>query len=270
MSTQPAEFATVTSDDLVTGEAVALDVPPASLGLRMVSGGIDLLMMLAIFLLALWIALTASLPTDDALVHVAQVGTAVAILIGLPATLETLTRGKSLGKMAVGLRTVRDDGGPIAFQHAFVRALIGIVEIVVTTGVAAFFSALLSHRGKRLGDYAAGTYVVRDRARLQLPEPPAMPPGLAAWAASADIAALPVGLTLAVRQYVGRAATLDPVTRERMGAELASLVAPFVAPPPPADASPEEFLTAVLASRRERDLARLRREDALRARLGAR
>lgn len=270
MSAQPAEFATVTTDDLVTGEAVALDVPPASLGLRMVSGAIDLLVMLAVFLLALWIALTASLPTNDALVHVAQIGTAVAILIGLPATLETLTRGKSVGKMVVGLRTVRDDGGPIAFQHAFVRALIGIVEIFVTTGVAAFFSALLSHRGKRLGDYAAGTYVVRDRVRLALPQPPAMPPGLAAWADAADIAALPVGLTLAVRQYVGRAATLDPASRERVGPELAALVSSYVAPPPPPGTGPEEFLVAVLASRRDRDLARLRSEEALRARLTGR
>jgi uncharacterized RDD family membrane protein YckC len=32
--------------------------------------------------------------------------------------------------------------------------------------VPAFFSALISSRGKRLGDYAAGTYVVRDRVRL--------------------------------------------------------------------------------------------------------
>ena len=33
-------------------------------------------------------------------------------------------------------------------------------------GGPAFFSALLSSRGKRLGDYAAGTYVVRERVRL--------------------------------------------------------------------------------------------------------
>ena len=32
------EFAMLTADDLVTGEAVALDLPPASLGARMASG----------------------------------------------------------------------------------------------------------------------------------------------------------------------------------------------------------------------------------------
>ena len=39
--TRPAEFATLTDDDLVTGEAVALDLPPASLGPRIASGLID-------------------------------------------------------------------------------------------------------------------------------------------------------------------------------------------------------------------------------------
>ena len=36
-----SDFATVTADDLVTGEGVALDLPAASLGLRMASGLID-------------------------------------------------------------------------------------------------------------------------------------------------------------------------------------------------------------------------------------
>ena len=40
------EFATLTTDDLVTGEAVALDLPPASLGVRIVSGLIDVVVTL--------------------------------------------------------------------------------------------------------------------------------------------------------------------------------------------------------------------------------
>jgi len=264
---QPAEFATVTADDLVTGEAVALDVPPASLGPRMLSGFLDLVTTFLLLLAALWLATLASLRTDEALLTVAMIGTFVAVLIGVPTTVETVTRGKSLGKWAVGLRTVRDDGGPVSFQHSFVRALIGVVEIFVFTGVPAFFSALLSHKGKRLGDYAAGTYVVRDRVRLRLPVPPAMPPHLATWARAADITALPVGLTLAVRQFLARAATLDPASRHRVELDLAQRVSAHVAPPPPPGVVPEHFLAAVVASRRERDAERLRREDDLRRRL---
>jgi hypothetical protein len=170
----------------------------------------------------------------------------------------------------VGLRTVRDDAGPITFQHAFVRALIGIVELYAFAGGPAFFSALVSARGKRLGDHAAGTYVVRDRVRLHLAPPPMMPPHLAGWASSADITSLPTGLTLAVRQYLGRLPTLDPTSRQSVGESLAQQVGRHVAPPPPRGTSPEAYLAAVVAARRERDTARLQREAALRQRLAAR
>ena len=264
------EFATLTTDDLVTGEAVALDLPPAGLGSRMVSGLIDVAVTLLLLVVVILVFVTASLQTDEALVWVAWIGTLIAVFLVFPTTLETLTRGKSLGKLAMGLRTVRDDAGPITAQHAFVRALIAIVEVYAFTGVPAFFSALLNSRGKRLGDLAAGTYVVRERVRLRLPLPPQMPPPLTDWARSSDIAPLPAGLVLAVRQYLGRLPTIDPESRTRIGARLAAEVIRYVAPAPPAGTAPEDFLAAVLASRRERDSARLAREAALRVRLTAR
>lgn len=186
----PRELATITSDDLVTGEAVALDLPPASLGARIASGVIDLAATLALLLVALFLFTVAALQTDEALLTVASIATLITVFLVFPTTIETLTRGRSLGKLALGLRTVRDDAGPISFQHAFTRSLIGVVEIYVLTGVPAFLTALVSGRGKRLGDFAAGTYVVRDRFRLALPPPPAMPPPLAAWARAADVAGL--------------------------------------------------------------------------------
>jgi uncharacterized RDD family membrane protein YckC len=264
------EFATLTTDDLVTGEAVALDLPPAGLGLRIASGLIDVVVTLISFFLAFFVLVTATLQTDGALIWAAFISTNIVVFLLLPATLETLTRGKSIGKLACGLRTVRDDAGPITFQHALVRALIGFVEIYVFTGVPAFFSALLSSRGKRLGDYAAGTYVVRDRVRLRLPPPALMPPPLAGWARSADIAGLPTGLALAVRQYLGRLPAIDPQSRETIGRRLADQVSTYVAPPPPPGTPPEAYLAAVIASRRERDQARLAREAELRRRLTSR
>jgi uncharacterized RDD family membrane protein YckC len=261
------EFATITADDLVTGEAVALDLPPAGLGIRMASGCIDILATAAVFVFVVFLFATAASQSNDALVAAASVGSTIVVFLVFPATLETLTRGRSLGKLACGLRTVRDDAGPITFQHAFTRALIGLVEIYALTGVPAFFSALVNARGKRLGDFAAGTYVVRERFRLVLPPPPQMPYELAAWARSADMAALPTGLMLGVRQYLGRLNTLDVAARERIGVELAEQVAGYIAPPAPAGTPPPAYLAAVIASRRERDRARLEREAALRHRL---
>lgn len=264
----PADFATLTSDDLVTGEGVALDLPAATLGLRIASGLIDVLVTVVAFVAIYLLLLIAALRfADDALIAASLVLTMLLTFLVLPAALETLTRGRSVGKLAFGLRTVRDDGGPISLHHALLRSLIGFVEIYAFSGAPAFFSILLSPRGKRLGDYAAGTYVVRDRVRLVLPLPPEMPPTLAAWARSADLAALPTGTALAVRQFLGRLPTLDAASRDRVAHELLLDVLPHVAPPPPAGTPPEVVLAAVVAGRRERDVARLGRAAALRDRL---
>jgi len=261
------EFATLTVDDLVTGEAVALDLPPASIGLRMVSGLIDVVLTVVVLGVVVLLYLTASAQASGALAHVAVVGTFVTVFVVVPTTVETLTRGRSLGKLATGLRTVCDDAGPISFQHAFVRALVGFVEIYALTGVPAFFSALVSSRGKRLGDYAAGTYVVRQRARLRLVPPRPMPPHLSAWAAGADIVALPTPLALGIRQFLGRAHAITPASREEMARRLADQVRPYVAPAPPPGTTAEDYLTAVVAARRTRDAARLHRDAALVERL---
>lgn len=263
----PPDYAWLSADDLVTGEAVALDLPAANLATRMASGLVDLTVTLVVALVVVFGFGLATSRSGQALAWVGVVGASIVILLVVPTTVETLTRGRSLGKLALGLRVVRDDAGPTTFQHAFVRALVGVVEIYGLTGAPAFFSALLSTRGKRLGDYAAGTYVVRERVRLRLPPPARMPAALSAWAAGADLAPLPAGLALAVRQLLARAQEVPPAIRLRLAAELAAQVAPYVAPAPPPGTSPEDVLAAVMAARRERDLQRLGREADLRRRL---
>ena len=91
------EFATLSADDLVTGEAVALDLPPASLGLRMASGLVDVLATVALLLVVIYTFLVAALQSDAALAQVAFVGTLVVVFLVFPTTVETLSRGKSLG-----------------------------------------------------------------------------------------------------------------------------------------------------------------------------
>lgn len=263
---QTSDHAHLTADDTVTGEAVAFDLPAAGIGPRMVAGLLDVVLTVALLIGTLFVAILAAAQTDAALLHVATIGSVVVVLLVVPTTVETLSRGRSPGKWAMGLRVVRDDAGPITAQHAFVRALVAVVETYALTGAGAFFSILLSPRGKRLGDHAAGTYVVHERVRLVLPSPVEMPPSLAPWARSADISALPTPLALGVRQFLGRAPQLTAASREELGRRLAAQVITHVAPPPPSTHS-ELFLAAVLAARRERDSERFERERSLRQRL---
>ncbi len=252
-------------DTTVTGEAVALDLAAASVGVRALSGLVDVAAALVLLLAAIGLVLVNA--PDAALAGVGQVLSIVVAWLVLPVATETLTRGRTLGKLVTGLRTVRDDGGPISFHHAFARHLVGVVEIWVFSGVPALVCAMVNPRGKRLGDLAAGTYVVRDRFRLQLPPAPVMPPHLRPWASGADVAPLPAGLALAVRQLLGRHASLDPARREALTRDLAAQVATFVAPQPPPGTAPVDFLAAVVVERRVRDARRMEREESLRHRL---
>ena len=187
-----------------------------------------------------------------------------------PTTVETAHPRPVLGKLALGLRTVRDDAGPITFQHAFVRALLGVVEIYVFSGVPAFFSALLSSKGKRLGDTPPAPTSSATACACVLPPPPMMPPQLAGGQRAPTSPPCPIGLAVAIRQFLGRVQQIEPAARQSLGARLAEQTAPYVAPAPPPGTPPEAFLAAVIAARRDRDHARLVREDELRRRLTSR
>ena len=251
--------------DLVTGEAVVLELRPASFATRALAVALDIVVQIVV-----WIALLIGLGLgltglDGAAVAAATIVLFVTVLLGIPVTVETLTRGRSLGKLAAGLRVVRDDGGPIRFRQALVRGLVGVFEIYALTGSVALIASLTNARGRRLGDMLAGTYVIRERAGGVQAPPVLMPPLLAGWARGADIGRLPDALALAVRQFLARAGGLHPASRTRLGTQLTQELSRYVAPPPPSGVHPEAFLAAVLAERRERDLTRLRAEQAAQA-----
>ncbi len=91
------------------------------------------------------------------------------VVIGYPVIFETLSRGKTLGKMALGIRVVSDDGGPERFRQALVRALAAaFVEVWLPPfnliGIpAGLITSMVSAKGKRLGDMFAGTFVIQER-----------------------------------------------------------------------------------------------------------
>lgn len=245
--------------DLVTGDAVALDLRLAKLPSRALAFGIDLVVMLTAVTILVGIVFAALPSFDRTLVAAAGLVMVVIVFVAYPVTVETLTRGRSLGKLALGLRVVRDDGGPIRFRHALTRGLAGlIVDFGVFsgfTGAVAVIASLASARGRRVGDILAGTVVVRDR----LPPPEVlnlqMPTPLAGWASSLELSRLPDPLALRVRQFLSRVHELDPAYRVTLGASLANEVSAHVSPPAPAGTPAEPYLAAVLVTRRHREQA---------------
>ncbi|MFE6638943.1 RDD family protein [Streptomyces tendae] len=240
--------------ELVTGEAVALELRPARLPSRALAVLLDLVVAVAVYV-AVTIALVASTSSLDGAAQTAlTIATFVLVLVGGPIAVETLSHGRSLGKMACGLRVVRDDGGPIRFRHALVRGLIGVIEILMTFGVIACIASLVSARGRRLGDVFAGTLVVRERVPFSsagfIPPPP---PWLAGRFSGLDLSAVPDDLWLAVRQYLARSGQLDPRVGWAMAERLAADVAARTGAPVPREVPPPAYLAAVLQERQARE-----------------
>ncbi|WP_407341801.1 RDD family protein [Pengzhenrongella phosphoraccumulans] len=243
------------SEGILTGEGVLLDARPASFATRLLAALLDIVVILAV-VFAITIGFTAIMPSiSESAARALMVIGIVTVIVILPTTVETLSRGRSLGKVAAGIRIVRDDGGPVRFRHSLVRALVGIGELWLTLGSVALITSMLNDKGKRVGDIVAGTYAVRVRGAQRTLAPVTMPYQLAGWARNADMRRLPDGLALAARQFLGRAATLHPASRARLGTELAAQAERHVAPPPPPGTHPETFLAAVLAERRDREYA---------------
>ena len=168
-----------------------------------------------------------------------------------------LTRGRSLGKIVMGLRVVSDDGGPERFRQVVFRALAALVEIWMLFGSPAVICSILSPKAKRIGDVFAGTVVVSERGP-RLSPPLAMPPALAWWASSLQLSGLSAEQADVARQFLSRAAQLDPQLRQQMAYRIAGDVVARIAPPPPPGAPPQLVLAAVLAERHRRELVRLR------------
>lgn len=244
-------------ETVVTGDAVVLDVQIAQLPVRAVGALIDICVVVVGYIVGVMLWAATVTQFDDALSAAVIIIFTVLVLVGYPIAIETATRGRSLGKMAMGLRVVSEDGGPERFRQALFRALSGFVEIWMFFGGPAVICSLLSAKGKRIGDVFAGTVVISERGP-KLPPPPVMPPALAWWASSLELSGLGSEQAELIRQFLYRAPQLTPHVRDQMAYRIAGDVAARISPPPPPGVPPQYILAAVLAERHRRELARLR------------
>jgi uncharacterized RDD family membrane protein YckC len=246
--------------EVVTGDAVVLDVSAAAFPSRMAGRLIDMALQIVTLILLSIVIGVAARNLNGAAVGAITVVVVVLVIVGYPTVFETLSRGKTFGKMAMGLRVVSDDGGPVRFRQALIRALAGIFEIwTIVLSPIALITSIASARGKRLGDMFAGTYVIHERAparRALAPVFAGVPAPLAGWAAQLELSGLPDQDAEAAGSYLRRYFDLQPAAREALGLQLAAAVAARVSPPPPPGTPPAAYLAAVLAVRREREQAR--------------
>lgn len=255
----------------LTGEAVHLDVRVARLGSRVLARLVDIVvqivlgytLLIVILLLLLLGSAIGIVAFDPSLLGVTQIITLVVTFIGYPVFMETVTRGRTLGKLILGLRVVRDDGGPVTFRQALARGLVGAaiewpgVIGAPLTWLATIWTMVVSPQSKRIGDHVAGTIVIHERTPAAWGWVPQMPPGLAGWATTLDLGGLDDDLALAVRHYLARNRFIREPARTQLGHRLAREIAAVTNPPPPAGTPGWAYLAAVHAERHRRAIGRL-------------
>ncbi|TCC64769.1 RDD family protein [Kribbella pittospori] len=181
------------------------------------------------------------------------------VVVGYRVVMETLTRGRTLGKMVLGLKVVRDDGSSIRFRHALVRTLFWFFVdfapwFAACPGIVA---SLMNKQGKRIGDMVSGTVVIRERHQPMTSPPLFVAGHLVQWAQSLELSRLSDELANTARDYLGRFTELQPDARIALGDALAYRVSQVTAPAPPVPMIAPAYLSAVLAERRRRELNRL-------------
>lgn len=245
---------------VVTGDAVVLDLRPARVPTRMLACGVDLALILIATITWGWGV--DRLGGSQARVEGFTILGALVLTFGYPIAMETLTRGRTVGAFAAGLRVVRDDGGSPRFRHSLVRwlAFWGVDFAIWTGFCGGLVCAVINPQGKRFGDLMAGTIVIRVRAPQGPPPIPETASDLATWSEQLELSGIGDELLTASRHFVQRSDVLRPHPRDQLGAELARKVAARTAPAPPRHLEPVEFLAAVVAERRRRETARLERQ----------
>ena len=242
---------------IVTPQGVVLDLETAGIGHRAVSRALDMLIIIAVG--AGIFALSGLLPETAGFVFVLVVGFLWGF--GYSIVSETFFRGRTVGKMVVGLRVVTLEAGPVGFRESFIRSLFQIVDILASLGSVALLTAMFTPRSQRLGDLAAGTFVIVDpRVLTHAPAVPFTPPmGTEVIVAEMDVSKLRPEQERVIRSFLLRIADLSPAARFDFGFRLAQSISRYLGHPDQYGLPPETYLVAVMAARqlREGGLAQL-------------
>ena len=243
-------------DGIVTPEAVVLELDVAGIASRLYAALLDLLVQLGILFIGLTLLALTPLATDESTARTIGFVLTTLVLIVYPVAIQTLTRGRTVGKWALGLRAVTLEGAPIRFRHAALRMMGGLVDrLIPPGGITGMLFIVGTRRHQSVGDLLAGTVVIRDPVRTQLPTALwfPVPWGLDGFAATIDPSAMTVDQYTVVRAFLLRQRQLRPAARDAVAADLAARVATVVRHPWYRQVHPEAFLLCAIARYQRRN-----------------
>lgn len=253
-----------------TPEGVSVELVLAGAGSRGVAILLDTLAQAAILLIAVFASSIAEVGTQSTatqstgLLSIGILSVLVLLdVLGYFVILEMLSGGRSLGKLAVGLRVVRLDGRPVGFLASLVRNVVRLADYLFF--LLGLWMILGTKRHQRLGDLAAGTIVVRERRAAStrrggspgvlavgaaaVVAPIASAFGVALDASGWDVSAVTAEQVALAERFLRGRWGYAPGPRARLAARLANLIAPRVAGAPSGLVA-EQLLEGVVAAKR--------------------
>ena len=162
--------------DIQTPENVAFGYQIAGIGSRFLASLLDTLIV-GLLQIVILIVLTLVIRMFDGSAFSGQISAWVYAIFGLVAAIfywgyyvffEMLWNGQSPGKRWVGLRVIRSDGTPITLSEALIRNLARLVDFLPAAYGIGIVTMFIDKQSRRLGDLAAGTLVVQDRAPITM------------------------------------------------------------------------------------------------------
>ncbi|HEU5287907.1 MAG TPA: RDD family protein [Candidatus Limnocylindria bacterium] len=214
--------------EVETSDHVVLRYDLAGGGNRGFAAIVDFVIATLVLAGALWGFTTLAAATRGAIGQFFGVLVLVAFAIAWSyfVLLEWLWQGQTVGKRMYGLRVIRDDGAPAGFIAVLIRNLLRIVDFLPALYGLGLLMVIVTPRSQRLGDMAAGTYVVRaPRPQLDYFSLRTMTP--VAEGASVETRALPGEAQRLVREFVAREARLATADRTRLARQIAERVRPY-------------------------------------------
>lgn len=216
--------------EIETPELVAFSYSIAGVGSRAMAGIIDMLVLTAgiVGVLLLWPLVARWVPAGalrwlGAWTSAAIILGGFAFFWGYFVLLEVFWDGQTVGKHALHIRVVRDGGYSITFAASAIRNLMRVVDFLPSFYAVGAVSIILTKQGKRLGDLAAGTIVVRERlVALPTVAPMAGEAGGAQSHAPAVSALLTEGEYSLLDRFLARRKALDPARAKAMQEQLST------------------------------------------------
>jgi len=157
--------------DLVvaTPERVSFDFQIAGLGTRAIAQIIDLLIVALVEAAVIFFGIAAGTVTNSGTVTgLVLIVFSFLNVFGYFWVSEALWSGQTIGKKAFRLRAVGDRGEPLTFMQAGIRNIVRIVDFLPYGYGIGMIVLFANGKGKRLGDIAAGTLVVKDSDQVRL------------------------------------------------------------------------------------------------------